>query len=197
MNEHPEQDICGTHLKHEMPFVAGSCSGTLVVAGAGHTLFDDIARLGKIEADWMAINEAGFGLPFKFQHWASMHPQMFQHWALIRGYRIENGTYVPKDKWHCHGNSKWPLVRTVWQFADQMGSSGLYGVRIGLLLGYERIILVGCPYEGHRFFDPPGYEDAVNITTNCGLEPWETLAKICNGRVKSMSGHTRRILGEP
>ena len=196
MDGHPELEICGAALTHEMPAIAGSCSGTLVIAGAGSTLWDDIRRLGDIKADWMAINEAGFALPFEFRHWASMHPQLFQHWALFRGCKIDNGKYVPSGNWHFHGNEKQPLVRTIWRFENQMGSSGLYGVRVGLLLGYERIILVGCPYMGPRFFDPPWF-DKIDIASECGLGPWEDFAKINNGRVRSMSGHTRRILGEP
>lgn len=119
---------------------------------------------------------------------------MFRGW---KEKRRDLGQWNPTEKFIGHAHIKGRLVHHIWCFANNRGSTSLFAVKCGLLMGYSEIVLCGIPYDGSgRFFDPPGvgkdYEKAN------GWEDWPKLAaSVFDGRVKSMSGRTRELLGEP
>jgi hypothetical protein len=68
------------------------------------------------------------------------------------------------------------------------GSSSLLGAQAGLEMGYDRIVLCGCPLTGNAPGGNP-YE---------AFRPgWESRKETLLGKVKSMSGWTRELLGAP
>lgn len=79
------------------------------------------------------------------------------------------------------------LVDEIIPYEPPSGSSSLLGVLAALKMGYEKIILAGCPLEGKN--DKGGsYE-----TFRAG---WEKKLPEIKDRVRSLSGWTREILGE-
>lgn len=81
-----------------------------------------------------------------------------------------------------------PGVDIVQPLGPVSGSSAILGAIAGLTLGYEKIVLCGCPLTGNAPEGNP-YE---------AFRPgWEVEADRVRGRVTSMSGWTREFLGGP
>lgn len=95
------------------------------------------------------------------------------------------------------GNSQ----MVVWPWPG-FGTSGFNAVLTGLGLGYEEIILAGIPLDdsGH-YFDPPNTRTKFTQevpTLNGELKHWADAERnLFKGRVKSLSGRTREVLGAP
>ena len=83
-----------------------------------------------------------------------------------------------------------------------LGTSPLSAVLVGLEMGYERILLAGVPLDdsGH-YFDPSDihtnrfHQDYKHQERD--LMYWKSAMKEFKGRVKSLSGNTRTLLGGP
>ena len=88
-------------------------------------------------------------------------------------------------------------VDIVWNFYNVGGTSALFGAKIGIAMGYKKIILCGCPLDGtgHYWEDPrtKGILDCDAI----GMVWRDAARDYLHGYVKSMSGRTRDYLGEP
>ena len=93
----------------------------------------------------------------------------------------------------------------VWPWPGH-GTSSLNGCYTGLALGYDEIVLCGAPLDdsGH-YFDPPTWHtnfvrEIPDVDRGGVIQPryWsEAKARIFDGKVKSMSGRTRDLLGAP
>lgn len=81
-----------------------------------------------------------------------------------------------------------PGIDIVEPYRPPSGSSAITGALAALRMGYERIILCGCPLAGNAPEGNP-YE---------AFRPgWESKKDELAGKVKSMSGWTRELLGYP
>lgn len=181
----------------EGPAIAGTYTGAVVVCGSAACLWSDLARLHGREFDVMAINMAGVFLPKIPRHWVSLHAELFQWMAPLRAgelvwagdsVRVGNGCET-------HSIRSAPGVRHVWPF-DTRGSSGMLAARIAVALGYASVILAGIPLdESRHFYDAP---DAPRLNyAHRYLDPWRIEAQGWGGKVRSMSGATRDLLGGP
>lgn len=187
-----------------VPGIAGSFSGRIALCGSGRNLWEDIQALGDWAGHWMAVKWSGLNLPFEFQHWAGMHGEQFQWLIPLRGYVMHNGKAVANCKGiTVHSNKPWPNVHCAWP-GDESGTSSLFAARIALALGYDEVMVLGCPLDGAgRYYDAPwaqaggvGMEAVRDVHDfSNALLAWEKYAKVFDGRVKSMSGKTREILG--
>lgn len=153
----------------------------------------------------MAVKSAGLFLPFKLQHWAGQHGERFQCMVPLRGYHLYKGIKLhPEAKCMVHSEKAWPLVTHVWP-GKVHGTSSLFATRVALALGYTEVVLCGIPLDGTgRFYDMPGAnggglgaEAASGRTIELlDMSEWQRCAKqVFDGRVKSMSGKTRELLG--
>lgn len=88
-----------------------------------------------------------------------------------------------------------------WQINGN-GTSALPASHIGLLIGYDEVVLCGCPLDdsGH-FFDPPWitsrFTREVPTIQHKGedvLAYWVEASRVWKGRVTSMSGRTKELL---
>jgi hypothetical protein len=77
----------------------------------------------------------------------------------------------------------YPLVDIVHPYEPPTGSSSLLGVLYAIKLGYQRIILAGCPLDVKPY-----------ITFQKG---WQAHLDKYVGKVRSLSGWTREFLGYP
>lgn len=200
------------HLINDLGFsglpragVVGSCAGRqLIICGSGRCLWDDVkaARAAWPDADVMAIKQAGIYLPFKYQHWAGAHGERFQWMIPLRregyyfhGFDAEQRRGVKPQKLGVmtHSEKSWPLVDCVWP-SKMTGTSALFGTRVGLGLGYDEILLCGVPLDRTgRFYDAP-WDAGVDLNV-VDMREWEAFLPVMQGRVKSMSGRTRELLG--
>jgi hypothetical protein len=182
---------------------------TLVICGGGRTVWDDLGRI----PDWdncssMAINDAIMYYPERLDHAYSndcvvngINDRMLLKWYAAR--RPENKQKDTGTQLHsCFGEGV-PGVRH-WDIKGH-GTSGLNAVYVGLGLGYEKIILCGIPLDndGH-FFDPP-WKSTNFLREVASKRPGPDQVRfwthardtVFGGKVFSMSGRTRDLLGEP
>jgi hypothetical protein len=80
------------------------------------------------------------------------------------------------------------LVDLIIPFEPPTGSSALLGVLAGIKMGYEKIIVCGCPLIGKNDED----YDYANFRTG-----WTAKLDKIKSVTRSMSGWTRELLGEP
>lgn len=186
----------------------------LLVCGSGRCLFQDIYALtrkaGESDTDLtahsvlemfdvMTINDAYLALGV-VHHLVSYHDEIIWPLLMLKGPRLlDNGQYVVRiDGLTCHSQRENKGVDRVWIFDEGGGSSSLFGVQIGLELGYRRIVLAGVPFDASgRFYFPP-WKNGHDYAGSDGWETWELLK--ANGtlaNVRSLSGRTRELLGEP
>lgn len=186
------------------PTIAGTCSGNLLVVASGRCVWEDLARfkLGNREdmpcihfnGDVMAVNDIGMHLPCEVTHWYSNDWKMLKKWVDARRPRFQKIYDRHIETHSCFGGAK-----HVWPWPGN-GTSTLSAVYTGLALGYESILIAGAPMDnsGH-YFDPPWVETRFHneVPNKDGqLKYWrDAKANIFDGRVKSLSGRTRELLG--
>lgn len=160
----------------------------LLIMGFAACLFDDLAAIGPLDCDVMAVNRAGL-VAGAIDHWVSLHAAQLVAFALqrdaadmARGYR----TWAPEP---CIG------IDHVTTDVERFGTSGLYAVRIALhKLRYDRIILAGIPLDDAQPYvggAPIPYPLIGHRTA------WRRACAEMGDRVRSMSGYTRSLLGAP
>lgn len=168
--------------------------------------------LGRAESVWADYEAAldlgsyhelivigGFGadFPHPVDHWVSFHTLLFSMWTEKR---TRNG-YVPAGQlWGAIYKNK-PLLRGVKNPDDfklvacNGGSSGLVGVTVAIKeLGCDRVVLAGIPMTryGGQYDTNVEWKEADNY-----WPAWEENMDWLLGSVKSMSGRTKDVLGEP
>lgn len=183
----------------ELPEIAGKYEGLLIIAAGGRCVWDDIEKTGQAknsEVDVMCVNDIIMHYPGKVTHAYSNDGRWLPKWLAARR--------------ELH-NARWesPLIshsliqggKYLWPWPGH-GTSSLNAVYTGLGLGYDEIWLCGAPLDnsGH-YFDPPwigsNFENEV-APRDDGPRYWEHAAKnIFQGKVKSFSGRTKDLLGEP
>ena len=173
------------------PKELGSCSGPLLILGGARCVWDDYAKVRPWPHDLMVINDLGSTLHDPFQHWVTLHGNYAADW---KRYRLRHGGH---KEYLFHSKSGAPHTDVVWNFAHSGSVSGLFACFIALLLGYDRIILAGCPQDGQgHYFDPP-WEQHKDFSRASNEGPWTKALPILAGKVTSLSGRTREWLGSP
>lgn len=165
---------------------------TALIIGSANTLEDDLAgALALFEPDLIVgCNHAARDWPSRLDHWASMHPDLFPLWLAERR---RQGFPEPGRYWHARHRIV-PAGISSTAVESWGGSSGLLCVAVAFELGVDRVVLAGVPlvktakhYDSDRNWDEArAYQWA-----------WELRRPVLLGRVKSMSGWTRDLLGGP
>jgi len=181
----------------ELPGVAGQFSGRLLIVGGARCVWDDIdqlpGRLEKWTGDIMAVNDVGQHIHQFIRHWATLHPEYMPGWHAYR----YGHNYGARGHVYTHSTKIAAAIQFVWDLPLAGGSSGLFAAKIALLMGYEEIVLAGMPMDGSgHFFDPPWLDHSG--LGRADLIEWEQAREVVfGGRVRSLSGKTREILGGP
>ena len=146
----------------------------------------------------MAVSTAGCFIDWPIQHWASLHPEWFSAQAKIRN-PVRVGPNVigvcPGVTFHSHKPHYDWRIRVWPEFKPTSGTSSLFAVQVGLALGYENIVLCGVPLDGTGSFYHSPWFVYSDYHERKWREPWVKAAPGFNGRVRSMSGFTRELLG--
>lgn len=192
-------------------------SGTLLVVGSAPCLFADVERALKLRpmAALMLVNGAATaienaehvlsGHSYKAEEFAAARRSKFPqappwrlHATITEKHRHEAGTVFPSvtdwwDKTYCHGATS--IAKAV--------DLGLRG------LGFDEAILCGAPMDGSGYFVGEGTQriDCHRIgdpamQKHRSIEGYrrkfrDTFAPKVKGKLFSMSGFTREIVGEP
>ena len=145
----------------------------------------------------VAVNDIGVHWPGEIDAWASLHPEKFKRWVLERREKGHPDGYFT---WGSGAKKSGKVDRTIKTWAG--GSSGMLGVTVALDgLKVERVVLAGVPMDKQPHF--------AESTVHSGTRAWgsadghwkwwksdRALPKM-EGKVKSMSGRTAELLGEP
>lgn len=142
-----------------------------------------------------AVNDAGADYRGHLHLWCTLHPEKLRdkepRWQKKREDRGLNQDYLIVSHKPRVNTRVDKVVPEVWS-----GSSGLYVHKVAIVdLGYTRSVACGTPMneEGH-YFDNSGWRHSPNY--------WKGWVEAHDqpelaGRIKSMSGRTRDLLGEP
>lgn len=183
--------------------MVGKFSGKkLVICAGGACVWDDLALLGvrggdNQEWDVMCVNDVVMHYPGQVRHFFSNDHRLMPHWI---GARRPQYVRLYGQIQHTHscrvgGKHTWP-----W---PGHGTSALGATYTGIALGYDRIVLCGVPLDNSpNYFSPSwelrNFEREVGTKPNGEMQYWQQARDKCfKGRVKSMSGRTRELLGSP
>lgn len=174
-----------------VPEIASTYSGVCMVIGGGKDMWSDLDKANTLckSADRMCVNFSAAHVPQRVDHLFSYHRNVIGH---IKAIRMDE---FPDDKSIVHCMSEGYRVDHIWGIQPRSSFSGLLAAQICLLLGYRRIILCGVP------MDDSGYFYLNHTTASLGDE--QRLVEIKNaynwgkGMIRSFSGRTKEILGEP
>jgi len=191
----------------DFPDVAGTYSGLLVIAGGGACVWDDLERLGcrwdmhrgcvrVPDGDLMCVNSIGMDMPGEVVHWYANGARDLRAWAAARRPEHRQLWEQNLSRRPIHYHSCNAGFGTCWPVPGH-GSSGLNACLVGMGLGYERAVLCGIPVDDSPHYHDPPWR-ACNFTRESPDKYWERAKTKCfKGRVRSMSGRTREMLGEP
>lgn len=175
------------------PARLGRFSGPLLILGGGRSVWDDYDRVRPWKGEIMAVNDIGMHLHDRLRHWVTLHAEYLPGWMAYR----KGHLYGSGDTPMTHSHKSKEGVDVTWSVCNVGGTSGLFACFLGLMLGYNEIVLGGVPMtnDGH-YFDAPWYRTENEDATV--QQVWrEAQTNIFAGRVKSLSGHTRDWLGAP
>lgn len=171
-------------------------------------MFTDVERARGVRpnAHLLAINEAGAA----FKHIDHLHAGHHSKAAIYLNYRVSKG-FSPHG-FNIHAcwahNRKMPACVThQWAGAATGGTSALTAYRIARAMGYEEVILAGCPLDDSGYFNPTEtdaleHEGCPRVGYGQKLRMYRHrfMADInARGRegLYSMSGWTWEVLGGP
>ena len=173
----------------------------LILCAGGACVWDDLALLGirkeSASIHFMAVNDIAMHLPMKVRHLYSNDHRMIPFWMGARRHQYirTHGLIEYTHSNQTGGQHTWP-----W---PGHGTSALGAVYTGIAMGYNPIILCGCPLDDSPNYFSPSWEKRnfsreVSEQVDGNLAYWSGAARKCfKGRVKSMSGRTRELLGAP
>lgn len=163
-----------------------------VVLGIAPCLEEDLAALLQMspfaDMEFFAVGlDCSDRVFFHIQHACSYHPNEFEDFKLRRKKIGGNLDYVA----HSHkqpADKLWPLVAP----APRSGSSSFLAVQVALGLGFQKIVLCGCPMQGAN------YDPKKKMRYDTFQAGWVEFGPVMFGnRVRSMNGWTQEFLGAP
>lgn len=179
------------------PAYLGKYRGNLIIIGGARCVWTDYLRLTetRFSGAVMAVNDVGMYFDKSLDHWVSMHPNYLVMWTSYR-----KGHSMMGHECLTHSREPYPGVRVAWDIQPYGWTSGMFAAQVGVCLGYDQIVLCGLPQDGSsRFFDPPWMPGGEHDDKNSKkafrniVEQTPELRQ----RVRSMSGWTKELFGEP
>lgn len=189
----------------------------LLILGSAACLWDDLEAIG--DDDWagdrMAVNlSAIFYDRHRLRHWATVHPDGYGFQCEVPWWRrrpdrqgkafdLHGATFATKAR-EVSLASRNPkpddIVEWPWPGRRRQGTSSLFAAHVAVQLGYDRIVLCGVPLDGSGYFfrkhRVADQESRTFARRHCH-DMWREVAPEWGGKVTSMSGFTRELLGEP
>lgn len=179
----------------------------LVVLGDGRSMPDDRDRFNDwdIPGDFACIGRSIKTCPYAL-HWFNADGETAIAWA--RQLKENNPGLITHSLGTIDGfDCDWDVEQPDYRFEDIThqhgrlhGSSAMFATLAGLAMGYQKIILAGCPMdqEGHWYFDPKGPDTLGPMWIGVDFMAWIDFAREPEAFiVRSMSGYTAKLLGKP
>ena len=196
--------------QHSLPDYPFTHSGTLIVVGSSpcvHQDLKDALKLGR-NAAYAGVNEGAGVVPVEMI--MSMHGEHMERFCALRN-RLKGGPFtthaVMGNKVSMQDFDKYPV--DFWWDAFSGASSAAAAIMIGKHMGFDEIILCGCPLSGGDGYYLETYGSTPEMarvgfsTDQSGLiqSYQKTFANYAKTptfvNVFSMSGFTKSVLGPP
>lgn len=171
----------------------------LILCGSARCVWDDIRPYYSAQFSdtrWMAVNDIGMHLPVRLSHWYSNSADRLKAMARCRRENLNQDV-----KLHAMRHPGQGEVRYMWDLPGH-GTSALNACYVGLKLEFEEIVLCGIPLDDQPYyFEPDWIESNANFVREVPIKGgrmkwWENARDtVFEGRVRSMSGRTRELLG--
>jgi hypothetical protein len=154
---------------------------------------DEELNLLPFTYDVIAVNQAGLRYRGRLEAWVTLHANELDDWAKAR----EELGLEPPRYYATHGRGSFAvpvqIIRSNWP-----GSSGLFAVQWALEVGrYDRVILCGVHLNGDTRKDADGELRPAPMNYSRYQAGWIKAHHRLGGRVASMGGWTRELLGAP
>lgn len=173
----------------------------LLIVGDGRDVLNDIEAFlaFDVPADLMCINFSPMIMPknWPIKHYIAgdCHTEEMQK---IAGTLPEG---VIRHCWNPERNKNFDIRWARNSSKPWNGTTANLGVKIGIALGYLKIVLAGCPMDktGNWYSNSLPEQDIKRYKDHTAhLWKWTEIASRPIGRfVRSMSGNTAELLGEP
>ena len=184
----------------------------LLILGDGRCLKEDLDAFmpWQIPHDVGAIGRSTKAYPGTVHHWFNADGDGAKHWAenLPNGNGAIRHTLGEFEGFDCD----WEIVQPDYHNSlitneagpRLHGSSSLFATLAALSMGYERVVLAGCPLdtEGHWYYGEQLYKTQPRevygpVWLGYDFMAWlDFIQQPESLRVRSMSGYTKKILGE-
>jgi hypothetical protein len=164
----------------------------LVLGGASCVWDDAFEAIEKFNPGlFVACNDIGTRWSGPLDAWVTLHPEKMAKWRSERAAQgfSEAFEHVAAEDGHA-GIDRVADYR--WPGMTASGSSGLFAVKIALEKA-DKVILAGVPMTPTAHF----FDDAPWAHVRSFNEAWKTMQPFLKGKVASMSGWTRELLGGP
>jgi hypothetical protein len=170
-----------------------------IVMGIAPCLEEDLAAISNHELyDFFAIGlDCSDRVLFDIQHVCTYHPEEFPDFIKRRKAAGGNLNF----RTHSHMVGKEPRTGLtcftpdeIWPLVDRSpysGSSSYLGAQVAVGLGYSKIILAGCPMSG------PNLIRSTAQSYDSFQQGWLRHYEKLEGKVRSMSGWSKELLGYP
>ena len=166
-----------------------------MIVGSGHTVWGDLIELQCPEnQDIMCVNDIVMHYPGRVKHFYSNDHEFIPKWLAARRAQLHKQFGAVDFVHTCNQGARYN-----WPWPGH-GTSSLGAVYTGLALGYDEIVLCGIPLDdGGHYFSPAKTNFLNEVPVKNGvMKYWQTAKdKVFEGRVTSMSGRTRDLLGSP
>ena len=162
-----------------------------VVVGTAGCVFDDIKQLESLlpnreDYSVFTVNFATM-LPLKPNYICAIHGDYIDTYKAIACIKAEEYGWR-KDFYTI---STFGNADHIFDDLGVSGTSGRFTASVALEMGYHKVILVGVPLSGSKRF----YGDIRHDYSKClPVMEWQEMDKM---KVKSFSGNTLELLGEP
>jgi len=180
-------------------------SGTILILGDGQSMPDDLKRFlsWDIPHNVGALGRAVREYPGIVDHWFNADGELSIAWARSLPAETIKHTMGKVDGF----DTDWELQQDDYNHGAitgekpgtrMHGSSALFATLASLKLGYDKVILAGCPLdtEGHYYFEQ-SKETLGPIWLGYDFMAWLDFAELPEAaQVRSMSGYTAKILGK-
>jgi hypothetical protein len=183
------------------PTEALTSSHIVMILGDGRTSPMDYANFKKFgaEPDIACIGRSINFVPESIDHWMNVDGSEAIWWAtnLVNKWRVKPQTHTLGEMrgfTHC-----WNIPQSDYGMEDVMwhGSTALFAVLTCLAMGYKRVVLCGCPMDANGHWYEPANKLGPRWTGECYQAWLDFKTEPESEKVKSLSGYTRIILGEP
>ena len=175
---------------------------TALVVGCADNVWEDVQAAQQMHnfTDVYCVKLAGVHWKEPFKVWATLHPEWMDDYEAQRHAKgFPNGYDIVAPlagEVGMHGK-KGRITRRVsyrWKGMTSSASSGIYAAKIALDDGYDRVVLAGVPMEtgGNHFTRMKPWMQRDSF-----IRGFEVATPFLLGKVRSMSGHTKQVLGEP